>query len=92
MRTSSPTAGSAHATFEFGETFLNTDISRLCFLATRYPADPFIAGERGDVIPNSFGLWGRGESLFKVGWHSMQMRMGGGFCGHEGIVAKSTEV
>ena len=51
MNTPSPATWPAHAAFEFRESFLDTDIPRLRFLARRNPANPLVACERGDVFP-----------------------------------------
>ncbi len=53
MNTAGPTAGSAHATPELGERFLDPDSSRFRLLAARYPADPLIACQRRNVFPRS---------------------------------------
>ena len=51
MNAAGPAARSAHSPFHLRESLLDTDISRLRFLAAYDPADPLVARERRNVLP-----------------------------------------
>jgi len=68
MRTPRPAAGAAHATSHFGEAFLYADVSGFFFFAGGDPADPFVAGERGYVLPQGEYLGRSSDSLAQVVW------------------------
>jgi len=51
MRTAGPATRSAHSAVKLRESFLDTDVSRLRLLAGSNPADPFVTGERCNIIP-----------------------------------------
>ena len=55
MSTARPTAGAAHAAFEFRESFPDADIPRLRFFAGDDPTNPLVACERRNIFPHSFG-------------------------------------
>lgn len=82
MRTSGPTARPAHATRKLRDCFIDADISRLCLLARNDPADPFVLGERRDVIPYHLGFGMSGDSFGQVGGQCMRQLGGRVFLGH----------
>ena len=91
MRTPGPTAGSAHAGRKFGNSFFNTNLPSLHFLAGGNPANPFVASKWGDIFPQGQQLGFRDDNFFKVTRKTMHCA-GGNFLIHKSIVYKKTAV
>ena len=91
VRAAEPTTRSAHAAFHFGNCFLDTDVARLLKLARRDPADPLVARERRDVLPQSKYFRLRDYSLSKV-FGKFMYRPSCDACAHVGILSNRFEM
>ncbi len=80
VRTSRPTARPAHAIPELVEANRDAALPGLCLLCGGDPADPFISGERRDVVPSRCCGPICRECFLQVRGHRMQ-RPSGGSCG-----------
>ena len=56
MRAAKPTAGPSLSLQQFGSHTLDMLAPRFCFLRPEHPADPLIAGKRGEVFPSRENL------------------------------------
>jgi hypothetical protein len=66
-----PAAGAARSFFQLAADALDVLQAGLRLLDGDDPADPFIAGERGDVLPHGAGIGVRDEGLMQIGGHLM---------------------
>lgn len=71
MWATGPAARSAHATFEFGKCFLNTNTSGLFFFARSHPANPLVAGERRYIVPHRLCRRSGSKRLAQVCWQAV---------------------
>lgn len=62
MGTTGPAARTAHSIFELGKAFPDANISRLGQFAGYDPANPFVAGQRGYIIPDDQSFRRRNNS------------------------------
>ena len=51
VNTARPAAGAAHTGFKLRQRFFDSDASGLRFFARGHPTDPFVASQRGNVLP-----------------------------------------
>ena len=72
MRTPWPAARSAHAFAQLGAHAFDMRLSCLGLLDGGYPANPFIARQRGNVLPGRLRLRRSEERLPQVRWNRMQ--------------------
>src|SRR5438445_12466672 len=57
MRAAKPTTRPPLSFQQFGAQSLDVLAPRFCFLGPEHPADPLIAGKRGEVFPRRQSLW-----------------------------------
>src|SRR5258708_20034378 len=60
MRAAKPTTRPPPSLQQFGSHSLDMLAPRFCFLRPEHPADPLIAGKRGEILPRRQRLW-RGD-------------------------------
>src|SRR5260370_10876918 len=60
MRAAKPTTRPPLSLQQFGSHSLDMLAPRFCFLRPEHPADPLIAGKRGEILPRRQRLW-RGD-------------------------------
>ena len=71
VHAASPAAGPAHAGFHFGKAFFDADLPGFRQLAGSNPANPFVASERADVLPEGQDFWLGSYSPGQVCWQFM---------------------
>ena len=69
MRTTSPTAGTAHSAFKLGKRLLNANTSRLRFFARCNPTDPLIAREWRYILPHRPRRGRAVKGFSQIHWH-----------------------
>jgi len=72
MRTTRPAARSTLAFDELRAHAFDMRLASLGLLHGGYPANPFIARERSNVLPGCVRLWRREKRLAQVRWNRMQ--------------------
>src|SRR6266542_4997774 len=66
MRAAKPTTRPPLSLQQFGTHSLDVLAPRFCFLRPEHPADPLIAGKRGEVFPRRESLWGGNQDASQV--------------------------
>ncbi len=66
MRTAKPTTRPPLSFQQFGSQSLDVLAPRFCFLRPEHPADPLIAGKRGEVLPSRQSLWAGNQDPSQV--------------------------
>jgi len=82
MRTTRPAARPTLAFHELRAHPLHMLLACFGLLHGRYPANPFIPGQRGDVLPSRMRLWRREKRLSQIHWYRMQSARREPFAAH----------
>ena len=87
MNTAGPATRPAHSALKLGECLLDTDVSRLCFLAGDDPTNPLVACERRNVVPHGPCRRRLIQGLLPIARHCMHRPAGKLDCRHTLILS-----
>src|SRR5438445_1281301 len=76
MRAAKPTTRPPLSLQQLGSHALDVLAPRFCFLRPEHPADPLIAGKRGEVFPRRQNLWGGNQDAPQVHRDAMDYSAG----------------